>query len=60
MAGPLIADAPKGASVTLELREEQLVAHKNLRDLGEIDVRTEIDEVPGCLENRRLSRRGAG
>ena len=35
---------------TLELREEQLVAHKELRDLGEIEVRTEIDEVPGRLE----------
>jgi uncharacterized protein (TIGR02271 family) len=35
---------------TLELREEQLVAHKELRDLGEIAVRTEIDEVPGRLE----------
>ena len=35
---------------TLELREEQLVAHKELRDLGEIEVRTVIDEVPGRLE----------
>jgi uncharacterized protein (TIGR02271 family) len=35
---------------TLELREEQLVVHKELRDLGEIEVRTEIDEVPGRLE----------
>jgi uncharacterized protein (TIGR02271 family) len=34
----------------LELREEQLIAHKELRDLGEIEVRTEIDEVPGRLE----------
>ena len=44
-------DAPGSDSVhTLELREEQLVAHKDLRDLGEIEVRTEIDEVPGRLE----------
>ncbi len=35
---------------TLELREEQLVAHKELRELGEVEVRTEIDEVPGHLE----------
>jgi uncharacterized protein (TIGR02271 family) len=35
---------------TLELREEQLVAHKELRELGEVEVRTEIDEVPGRLE----------
>ena len=35
---------------TLELREEQLVAHKELRELGEVEVRTEVDEVPGHLE----------
>ncbi len=35
---------------TIELREEELVAHKELRDLGEIEVRTVIDEVPGRLE----------
>jgi uncharacterized protein (TIGR02271 family) len=34
----------------LELREEQLIAHKELRDLGEIVVRTEVDDVPGRLE----------
>jgi len=34
----------------LELREEQLVAHKELRELGEIVVRTEVDDVPGHLE----------
>jgi len=34
----------------LELREEQLVAHKDLRELGEIEIHTEIDEVPGRLE----------
>ena len=35
---------------TLELREEQLVAHKQVRELGEVEVRTEVDEVPGHLE----------
>jgi len=35
---------------TLELREEQLIAHKDLRDLGEIEVRTEVDDIPGRLE----------
>jgi uncharacterized protein (TIGR02271 family) len=35
---------------TLELREEQLVAHKTLRDVGDIDVRTVVEEVPGRLE----------
>jgi uncharacterized protein (TIGR02271 family) len=38
------------ATQTIELREEQLVAHKQLQELGEIEVRTEIDEVPGRLE----------
>ena len=35
---------------TLELREEQLVAKKEQRTIGEIVVRTEIDEVPAQLE----------
>ena len=35
---------------TLELREEELVAHKELREIGEIAVHTEVDEVPGRLE----------
>jgi hypothetical protein len=35
---------------TLELREEQLVAHKELQEVGEILVRTPIEEVPGRLE----------
>src|SRR6476646_2722436 len=35
---------------TLELREEQLVAHKELRELGEVTVRTELEEVPGRME----------
>src|SRR5205085_5635575 len=35
---------------TLELREEQLIAHKDLRDLGVVEVRTEIDQIPGRLE----------
>ena len=44
-------DSPaEETSRTLELREEQLVAHKNLREMGTIEVRTEIDEVPGRLE----------
>ena len=34
----------------LELREEQLVAHKDVRHLGEIEVRTEVDKVPGRME----------
>src|SRR5256885_462443 len=34
----------------IELREEQLVANKELRELGEILVRTEVDSVPAQLE----------
>jgi uncharacterized protein (TIGR02271 family) len=34
----------------IELREEQLVARKELRELGEVEVRTEVDDVPGRLE----------
>jgi len=47
-------DEPDAAELpgarTLELREEQLVAHKNLRDLGEIEIRTEIEDIPARLE----------
>jgi uncharacterized protein (TIGR02271 family) len=35
---------------TIELREEDLVAHKELRDVGEVVIRTQVDEVPGRLE----------
>ncbi len=35
---------------TIELREEELIAHKDLRELGEVEIRTEIEEVPGRLQ----------
>ena len=35
---------------TLELREEQLVPRKDLREVGEVVIRTEVEEVPGRLE----------
>jgi len=35
---------------TIELREEELVAHKDFREAGEIRVRTTIEEVPTRLE----------
>jgi len=35
---------------TIELREEQLIARKDLLQVGEIELRTEVDEVPGRLE----------
>jgi uncharacterized protein (TIGR02271 family) len=34
----------------VELREERLVAHKEMREIGEVVVRTHVDEVPGRLE----------
>ena len=40
----------EGQEQTLELREEQLVAHKEMREVGEVAVRTEVEEVPGRLE----------
>jgi len=44
-------DAPnQETGRTFELREEQLVAHKTLRDMGDIEVRTVVEEVPGRLE----------
>ena len=34
----------------LELREEELIAHTDIRDLGEVHIRTEVEELPGRLE----------
>ena len=45
VAGPLTE-----GERTIELREEELVAHKDFRELGEVVIRTEIEEVPGRLE----------
>jgi uncharacterized protein (TIGR02271 family) len=39
-----------GEERVVELREEQLVANKELRDLGEVVVRTQTDTVPARLE----------
>jgi uncharacterized protein (TIGR02271 family) len=44
------AGADPESSETLELREEELVARKELRELGSIEVRTETTDVPGRLE----------
>src|SRR5262249_31162083 len=44
-AGPLTDDEQK-----LELRDEELIARKELREFGEVRVRKEVDEVPGRLE----------
>jgi len=34
----------------LELREEQLVPHKEVREVGEVRIRTEVEEVPARAE----------
>src|SRR5919199_1443088 len=46
----VVANARDEARRTIELREEQLVAQKELVDLGEVVIRTTVDEVPGRLE----------
>jgi uncharacterized protein (TIGR02271 family) len=38
----------------IELREEQLVARKARRDLGEVVIRTEVDTAPARLEVEAL------
>jgi len=45
-----IAEAGLGSSETIELREEELVARKELRELGSIQIRTEVKDGPGRLE----------
>lgn len=45
-----VEDRLEGGERTIQLREEELVAHKDLRDLGEVVVRTEVQEFPGRLE----------
>jgi len=39
-----------GEERTIELREEQLIVHRDLRELGEVVVSTEVEEVPGRVE----------
>mgnify|MGYP001346272292 CR=1 FL=1 len=35
---------------TIVLHEERLVADKEMRHVGDVEIRTEVDEVPGRLE----------
>ena len=39
---------------TIKLRQEELVAHKEMRHMGDIEVRTEVEEVPGRIEVEAL------
>ena len=48
--GAVRTEPPEEAARTLELREEELVAHKETRELGTVEVRTEIERLPGRLE----------
>jgi uncharacterized protein (TIGR02271 family) len=53
MNGGYLTQPPElalGEERVIELHEEQLVADKQLRDLGEIIVRTEMDTLPARLE----------
>ena len=43
-------DVPIADWPNTRVREEQLVAHKALRDVGDIEVRTVVEEMPGRLE----------
>ena len=44
------ASIPSEGERTLELREEQLAAHKDVREVGEALIRTQVEELPGQLE----------
>jgi uncharacterized protein (TIGR02271 family) len=44
------AALPTDGEQKLEVREEELIARKELRELGEVRVRKEVEEVPGRLE----------
>lgn len=44
---PLVGDA---GETTIQLHEEQLVAHKEAREVGSVDVRIRVEQVPARLE----------
>ncbi len=35
---------------TIPLRQEELVAHKEMRHIGDVEIRTEVENTPGRLE----------
>jgi uncharacterized protein (TIGR02271 family) len=35
---------------TLKLRQEELVMHKEMRHAGDVEIRTEVEEVPGHID----------
>lgn len=46
--------ALKDGERTIELREEEFVPQKEVREVGEITVRTKVEEVPGRIEIEAL------
>jgi uncharacterized protein (TIGR02271 family) len=43
-------DEALSADRTIELREERLVPRRELRTVGEVSIRSEVEEIPGHLE----------
>src|SRR5581483_1243913 len=39
---------------TIPLRQEELVAHKEMRHIGDVEIRTEVEDTPGRLEVQAL------
>lgn len=39
---------------TIPLRQEELLAHKEMRHIGDVEIRTEVDSAPGRLEVQAL------
>lgn len=42
------------ASRRIELREEELIPRKELREVGEVQIRTEVEEIPRSLDVEAL------
>jgi uncharacterized protein (TIGR02271 family) len=49
-SAPLHEPTPTEWEATLPLMEEELVAHKELREVGAAEIHKQIEEVPGRLE----------
>ncbi len=48
-------DLAPGEERRIELREDQLVVTKELRDVGEVVIRTVVEEIPAQIEIEELS-----
>lgn len=47
---PQLADVDESAEQTIELREEELVVHREMQDVGEVRVRRVVEEQPARME----------